>query len=112
MKNSLHKMILKTGKINVKVNELISEIMTPDDICINPIDIVKMQDEQLLSIEYIENMFKLDEYPDILNRSNLLDAVVRLDHLSFDVSKTPAQKYYFDQRHFSNFFKIFIENLI
>jgi hypothetical protein len=112
MKNSLHKMIVKTGKINVKINKLISEIMTPEDICINPIDIVKIQDEQLLSLEYIDNMFKLDKFPDILNKSNLLDAVVRLDHLSFDVSKTPAQKYYFDQRHFSNFFKIFIENLI
>lgn len=105
-------MIVKTGKINVKINELISEIMTPEDICINPIDIVKMQDEQLLSLEYIDNMFKLDQFPDMLNKSNLLDAVVRLNHLSFDVSKTPAQKYYFDQKHYSNFFKIFIENLI
>lgn len=105
-------MFVKTGNINTKVNELISKIMAPEDIQMIPIDVVKMQDEQLLSLEYIESMFKLDNFPDKITQVNVLDAIVRLNHLSFDVSKTPVQNYYFDQMHYSNFFKIFIENLV
>lgn len=111
-KNNLHKMFIKTGNINTKVNELISKIMAPEDIQMIPIDVVKMQDEQLLSLEYIESIFKLDSFPDKITQVNVLDAIVRLNHISFDVSKTPVQNFYFDQMHYSNFFKIFIENLV
>lgn len=98
--------------MNREMVEIVSEFIEVTDLYIDPRQIINMQDELMLDLQYLELMFKKDKYPELLNISNTLDSVVRLSHASFDVGTASVEKYYFDQIHFSNSFKVVIENLV
>ena len=71
-----------------------------------------MQDLQCGSLKYTEALFNKDKYPQECTISHVIDSLIRLNYVSFDVDFKSSYKFYFDQIHFSNLFKIFTENLV
>jgi len=112
MINKIMKLLLKARNINRAVHEIVADWYTTEDIWLTPIDIIKMQDEQILSLDYLDTIFQTKYIPKEWTIENLMDWIIRLNHTSFSIKSSLVQKYYFDQIHFSNFFKIFIDNLV
>lgn len=105
-------MFKRARQINQDFFELMSEELHLEDIETKPIKCVRMQDEHLLNLEYIETLFKSEKYPDDLNQQSLMDCMTRLNHVAFEINFPIVQRYFYDQIHYSNLFKIQIESLV
>lgn len=106
------KMLTKAKNVNERVIKMLKEVVDVKDIELSPKEILQIQDEQLVSLEYVEALFKPDKYPTEWKQAQVIDSLIRLNNISFDVSTKSIQRLYFDQPHFSNFIKIYLDNLV
>jgi hypothetical protein len=69
----LNRMVTKAANINKKVIKLLSKLMEAQDVEIEPMKIVKLQDWQLIDLNYIDMVFKQTKFPSESSQSMLLD---------------------------------------
>ena len=77
-----------------------------------PDRIVDIQDNILLDYDFLETMCNSSNYPSGLSETNILDSINRLSSISFDLSLKSDATAVFDQNHYYNFQKVFIEKLV
>lgn len=113
MEESKHERIVKKAMtMNREFVYQVNELFDVSDVEVNSRVILKMQDGIMFSMEYLEDLFSKEKYPTNMTQTNIIDSVVRLSHTAFDFSTHAIEKYYFDQVHFSNSFRIVVENLV
>ena len=82
------------------------------EIQVKPMEIVYIQDQILLDYEYLETMWGSEIYPYGVKNVNIMHAINRLCHVSFELSSKNDSTPYFDQQHYWNFIVVFIERLL
>lgn len=65
----------------------------------------------LLNYDFLE-VLRAEDYPEKLTEQHLIDCFLRLSHVTFDVTDNVIERFYYEETHFSNLLKIYIEFII